>query len=341
MTTPARRSLSVSLAAALSLSTLAAQGPCPDEPDLAHWTGAGTVVCPCFVTGEEAGAVFEAPPAHYPIEILHIQIAWGSQLGGAPDQLEGSLNLYAGGLPNPGVPQFSLPGPVLSDGFINDFDIELLPGNKIINAGEFTVTLGFGNDSQIFSPSMVHDGNGCQGGKNVVKAIPGGWFDACSLGVSGDWVVSVIYRQVNCGPGGGLGVTYCTPAVINSSGNPATIEVTGSDVVSDNDINLAAADMPLNKFGYFITSQTQGLVMQPGSSQGNLCVLGNIGRFRSQIQNSGATGTFDIDIDLTSMPTNPNQAVFVGQTWNFQTWFRDNNPGSTSNFSNAVAVTFQ
>ena len=33
---------------------------CPEEPTLQHWTGAGTTVCPCFVAGEEWGAVVMA-----------------------------------------------------------------------------------------------------------------------------------------------------------------------------------------------------------------------------------------------------------------------------------------
>ena len=33
---------------------------------------------------------------------------------------------------------------------------------------------------------------------NLVKAVPGGWLDACQLGVSGDWVFHLVYRQVNC-----------------------------------------------------------------------------------------------------------------------------------------------
>ena len=45
---------------------------------------------------------------------------------------------------------------------------------------------------------MVHDGNGCIPGRNVIFAIPGGWTDACVAGLSGDWVVQVTYRQVNC-----------------------------------------------------------------------------------------------------------------------------------------------
>lgn len=176
---------------------------CPEEDPLKHYTGTGSVVCPCFIEGEEAGAVFEAPEEHYPIQILRVGIGWGSQAGGSPQQIEEAINIYGAGLPNPGLPLASLLGPQLYDGAINEFDIELYLGEVIIDSGEFTVTLQFlwDNVGDPFAPSMIHDGNGCQGGKNVVKAIPGGWYDACLLGVTGDWVIYVVYRPVNCTTG--------------------------------------------------------------------------------------------------------------------------------------------
>lgn len=174
---------------------------CPDEPPTLNFQGSGSVTCPCFAVGEEFGAVFTAPAAHYPIEILRVGIGWGSQFGGAPQTLENAVNIRAGGLPTPGALLSSLPGPVMTDGFINEFDFEPLPGEIIVASGPFTVTLAIGtaNAGMIFSPSAVHDGNGCIPGRNVVFATPGGWFDGCALGVSGDWVVQVVYRRTNCG----------------------------------------------------------------------------------------------------------------------------------------------
>jgi len=195
-------SLIVASLAGLALCSFAA-ADCPEEPPLQNYTGAGTVVCPCFVAGEEAGAVLQAPAEHYPIEILRVGIGWASQYGGTGQTMEQAIHIYAAGLPNPGSPIFTLEGPVLTDGYINEFDLEPLPGEITIDSGPFTVTLEFMNDNagNIFAPSMVHDGNGCQAGKNVVYAIPGGWFDGCVLGITGDWVVHAIYRQVNCGAG--------------------------------------------------------------------------------------------------------------------------------------------
>ena len=47
-----------------------------------------------------------------------------------------------------------------------------------------------------------------------------------------------------------------------------------------------------------------------------------------------------IQIDLTSIPVNPPIAVQPGDTWHFQCWYRDSNPGQTSNFTDAVRVMF-
>jgi hypothetical protein len=70
-----------------------------------------------------------------------------------------------------------------------------------VDTGPVTVTLEFLNDNagSFSAPSIVHDGNGCQGGgKNVVKALPGGWIDDCLAGISGDWIVFMVYRQTGC-----------------------------------------------------------------------------------------------------------------------------------------------
>lgn len=196
-----RRPLHIALLSiALAAVSASASAVCPEKPPLQNFTGGGSTICPCFVPGEEAGSVFNAPAGDYPIEILRVGIGWGSQLGGAPQSLEAAIHVYGTGLPNPGTPIFSLPGPQLNDGFLNEFDLEPISGEILVNSGPFTVTLEFlnQNSNDEFAPSVVHDGNGCQAGKNVVFAIPGGWFSACALGVSGDWLFYVVYRRTDC-----------------------------------------------------------------------------------------------------------------------------------------------
>jgi FG-GAP-like repeat len=141
--------------------------------------------------------------------------------------------------------------------------------------------------------------------------------------------------------GADIGTNYCDPAVANSTGQPATIGATGSDVVANNDVTLTTTQMPTNQFGYFITSMSSGFVANPGGSQGNLCLSGTMGRFISQVQNSGALGKISIPVDLNNMPGPVQSQVNPGETWYFTSWYRDNNPGPVSNFANGVSVLFQ
>jgi hypothetical protein len=144
---------------------------------------------------------------------------------------------------------------------------------------------------------------------------------------------------------GSIGTSYCGPAVVNSTGSSGSLSGTGSATVANNDLTLVASDLPLNSFGYFLTSRTQGNTPQPGGSQGVLCLSGNIGRYTGpgQIQNSGAAGSFDLLLDLTQTPTPTGfVAVAAGETWNFQAWHRDAVGGvATSNFTDGLEVQFQ
>ena len=91
--------------------------------------------------------------------------------------------------------------------------------------------------------------------------------------------------------------------------------------------------------GRHASLQSQGFLNPPGS-QGVICLSGNIGRFNAPSQI--IQGPSDsIQVDLTAIPVNPTTAVQPGETWNFQCWYRDNNPGPTSNFTDAVSVTFE
>ncbi len=141
-----------------------------------------------------------------------------------------------------------------------------------------------------------------------------------------------------------LGTNYCSPAVANSTGASGAMSAIGSTAVASNDLTLVASDIPANSFGFFVTSQMQGFVMNAGGSQGNLCLGGAIGRYvgPGQIQNSGPGGEIELLINLSMHPT-PTGLVQVqpGETWNFQAWFRDSVGGTaTSNFTDGLEVLF-
>lgn len=142
-----------------------------------------------------------------------------------------------------------------------------------------------------------------------------------------------------------VGTNYCTPAIPNSTGAPAVISGSGSAVVTLNNLVLTSSGLPLNSFGFFLTSRDQGNTYPVSNSQGRLCLGGLVGRYvgPGQIKNSGATGSFALALDLTAMahPFSPVVAQ-PGQTWYFQAWHRDSlvGGGHTSNFTNGLAVLF-
>lgn len=134
---------------------------------------------------------------------------------------------------------------------------------------------------------------------------------------------------------------YCGPGVANSTGLSGGIEASGSSQVALNNLTMRATQLPANQFGFLLTSLDFDFVPQAGGSQGNLCLGGSIVRFNQQIANSGPGGTITTAVDLNDIPSTPSQQVFAGQTWFFQFWHRDQNPGLTSNFTDAVYVDFR
>ena len=140
-----------------------------------------------------------------------------------------------------------------------------------------------------------------------------------------------------------IGQNYCTAAP-NQTGQFGTMSATGSELIAANDVTLMAEQLPLNQFGIFIVSRTQGFIPGVnGTSNGNLCLSGAIGRYTqpSQIQSSGATGTFSMMIDLNAVPQGGGTVgVMAGESWNFQAWFREG-VGQGSNFTDGLEITFQ
>ena len=140
-----------------------------------------------------------------------------------------------------------------------------------------------------------------------------------------------------------IGANYCS-APANSSGAEASMSASGSDVASDNNLTLKASSMPNNQFGIFVVSAVQGFTPGlGGTSNGNLCLGGVIGRYRQagQILPTGTTGSFDLQINLTTIPQgNGTVSVAAGQRWNFQAWFRDG-VGLGSNLTDGYTILFQ
>ncbi len=141
-----------------------------------------------------------------------------------------------------------------------------------------------------------------------------------------------------------IGAVFCDPVTINSTGGTGRIDAVGSTSLAANDVTLVASQLPMNAFGFFLASRQRGFTANPAGSAGNLCLSGAIGRYvgPGQIQDTGATNSFSLTIDVTAIPQ-PTGSVpaMIGNSWSFQAWHRDSIIGiPTSNFTDGVRITF-
>jgi len=169
-----------------------------------------------FLAGEATAAWLTASCSG---DIVAAQVYWTSITDTNPAQLEMSITLYDGStfptpgavLQNQGAVDAVIVGPVLSDGTTNEFRFLDPPANTVplrvpVTQGQtFVSALEFLNQSSgnPFASGTAFDTDGCTAGRNGVFVIPGGWFDACPQGVTGDWVMRAKIR--------------CTPPVVPSS----------------------------------------------------------------------------------------------------------------------------
>lgn len=122
-------------------------------------------------------------------DLVAVQILWLSLTGGAPDTLGQAVEIWQPGTPPvPGTLLRDLLGPLMVDGFFNEFPI--VPGIPMTTGDTLVVGFQFLDSPPAVGPSVVTDVDGCQPGKNGIFAIPpSAWFDACILGVSGDFAI--------------------------------------------------------------------------------------------------------------------------------------------------------
>ena len=140
-----------------------------------------------------------------------------------------------------------------------------------------------------------------------------------------------------------IGSPYCAAAAPNSTGSPARITAQGfPGAAVQGYALLRATGLPSHSVGYFLNSLSAGFTANPGGSQGHLCLGGAIGRYAGSLFDSGSDGVAALQLELARTPTPSGlEMIAAGETWYFQAWYRDTNPGPTSNFTDAVVVTFQ
>jgi len=141
-----------------------------------------------------------------------------------------------------------------------------------------------------------------------------------------------------------IGTAACAPAVTNSTGCSGLLLARGSAEVAANALVLEASRLPSGVTAMLVASRSTSVTPQVGGGQGTLCLGGAIGRFTApgEIRITGPAGSFAISPDLGVLPL-PAAAVAAqpGETWHFQVWYRDVNPGPTSNLTHALSVTME
>ncbi|MFT5198759.1 MAG: hypothetical protein ACI87O_001418 [Planctomycetota bacterium] len=149
---------------------------------------------------------------------------------------------------------------------------------------------------------------------------------------------------VNLPCGENIGSSYCSSPT-NSTGQQGQLSATGSILALDTDVTLTVTQVPDGQVGFVLASQTQGLLVNPGGSEGNLCLGGDLARFNRPGEIGIVTGgSFNLVLPFGDFPEHPNFGVTVmaGDTWNFQFWHRDAMGGSsTSNFTNGLEILFE
>ncbi|MEZ6019023.1 MAG: hypothetical protein R3F17_02685 [Planctomycetota bacterium] len=145
-------------------------------------------------------------------------------------------------------------------------------------------------------------------------------------------------------PGSGVGTRTAIRRRSTSTGQAGQLWAIGQTLAGEENLNLCLAQLPPGHLSMFLASLTQGFVPAVGgSSQGDLCLGGALGRFNridqraSPARNSGPSAS----TSTTSPPPRHRFRILAGQTWCFQNWYRDHILASTSNLTNAVEIQFQ
>lgn len=138
-----------------------------------------------------------------------------------------------------------------------------------------------------------------------------------------------------------LGEVLCAPGTVNGTGHASQLAARGSLDVLDDDFVLEGGFVAPGSFGFAVLGRAFGLTPHPGGSDGTLCLSGVVGRYTAVPGQADTAGRLSIRVDLDDLPAPLAPAVLPGETWYFQVWHRDLNPGPTSNFTTALGVTFE
>ena len=150
-----------------------------------------------FVETETGAVVLSALPGEYPVTLKELRVWVDRNVGTAPTSMTARLHVWdvstaSGASPSMGSALYTSPDISLFVGAFNTWDVS---AENIVLNGPFLVGCEIIDNAFIGlfqgnQPNLVTDTNGCQGGKNFVRAkqLNGSflWQNLCSFGVSGD-----------------------------------------------------------------------------------------------------------------------------------------------------------
>jgi hypothetical protein len=146
----------------------------------------------------------------------------------------------------------------------------------------------------------------------------------------------------DCASGAPCGNLDTHGGCANSSGQGAVLAACGTASVSLDDTMLEVTHLPGTVNGLFFRGG--GHANTPYGDGIVHISSGGLGVWRFGIQHAAAGGILTLGPGIVAMTNAPRALapITVGQTWNFQCWYRNaGGPcGSNFNFSNAVAITF-
>lgn len=127
--------------------------------------------------------------------------------------------------------------------------------------------------------------------------------------------------------------TFCF-GLLNSTGNAATLVNLGTASIAANDFVAFGGSYPSNQFGILIYGQGQTFTPL---GNGVLCISTTPTLYRLAIFQADIFGSFNVPVDYNNLA--PGSVINAGETWNWQTWYRDT-VGAGFNFSNGISITF-
>lgn len=164
--------------------------------------------------------------------------------------------------------------------------------------------------------------------------------DGCELVIGSTWHDAL-------GPETGAAYVFAFPSLAtssicsgnaNSTGGPAALAAEGTACIAANALTMVATELPAHQLGFFLGSPKAGFVPGFAGGQGDLCLGSPLVRLHGSPLDSGPLGTFFLDVDYSTW--SGGAVVHPGETWFFQAWYRDLDPGPTSNLSGGIGIEF-